>query len=139
MKKLICLFTSFMVCALFLVGCAPKEYKEIANQANEIFEDDYNSDDTEFKAKATSDGIFIIFTYNDYKDIESYIEDIKCFGSERLKTEFILGSAHQLIYSELGFRDRVIVQIEAKNGDVLYQYEYDNYDSFREEKINNIN
>ena len=139
MKKILYFISSFMLCGLVLFGCAPSEYKEIANEANEIFEDDCNNNKSELEAKAKSEGIVVTFTYKNHKNKESYLEEVEdTLTGDAFSNEVILMRVYQIIYTQLGYEDKLIVEIETKNGDLLYQFEYDSYDSFREEKVDNV-
>lgn len=140
MRKLLNLVLAFITCGLCLFACAPSEYRGFAKEANEIFEEDFNSDEVTLKAKAKSEGIIVTFTYEEYKDLEAYIENNgKSSMCDNFKNELIVLNIRGVIYTDLGYRDKLIVNIEAENGDLLYQFEVDSYDSFiKELKIDNV-
>lgn len=139
MKKLICFISSFVLCSLFLFGCAPSEYREVAKQANEIFEEDYNNDKVIFEAKATSEAVVVTLEYQSYKNLEEYQDDIDdIFSEDLLINEYAIMQVYSVVYSELEHNGKLIIQMETRNGDVLYQFEYNDMNSFRENKIDNV-
>ena len=115
------------------------ENREVAKQANEIFEEDYNNDKVIFEAKATSEAVVVTLEYQSYKNLEEYQDDIDdIFSEDLLINEYAIMQVYSVVYSELEHNGKLIIQMETRNGDVLYQFEYNDMNSFRENKIDNV-